>query len=61
MDHKPLLHLLEQKSLSDCQAHWLQLIAEFNFEVIYVPGVENILSDMLSHMYSNDSSGTVQH
>ncbi|KAH0578939.1 hypothetical protein H2248_003122 [Termitomyces sp. 'cryptogamus'] len=32
----------------------------FNFEVIYVPGSENILSDTLSRIYSNDAPGTIR-
>ncbi|CAA7265770.1 unnamed protein product [Cyclocybe aegerita] len=31
----------------------------FDFEVTYVPGTENILSNALSHVYSNDLAGTV--
>ena len=59
-DHKGLIHILNQKNLSGGQAHWLEKIAEPNFEVIYVPGAENILSDALSCLYSNDEPGTVQ-
>lgn len=59
-DHKGLIHLLEQKNLSGRQARWLEKISEFDFEVIYLPGVENILSDALSRMYSNDAAGTVR-
>jgi len=32
----------------------------FDFEVIYVLGTENILSDALSRIYSNDAAGTVR-
>jgi len=32
----------------------------FDFEVIYVPGMENILSDALSQIYSNNTAGTVR-
>ena len=38
----------------------MEKIGEFNFDVIYVPGKENILSDALSCIYSNDASGTVR-
>lgn len=32
----------------------------FDFEVIYVPGAENILRDALSRIYSHDAPGTVR-
>lgn len=59
-DHKGLIHLLEQKNLSGRQARWMEKIAEFDFDVVYVPGTENILSDSLSHLYSYDEPGTVR-
>ena len=59
MDHKGLIHLLKQKNLSGQQACWMEKISEFNFEVIYIPGSENILSDALSWLYSCNEPGTV--
>ena len=59
MDHKGLIHLLNQWDLSGRQARWLEKVSEFDFEVIYVPGAENILSDTLSHLYSHNEPGTV--
>jgi RNase H-like domain found in reverse transcriptase/Reverse transcriptase (RNA-dependent DNA polymerase)/Integrase zinc binding domain len=59
-DHKWLIHLLNQKDLTGWQARWLDKISEFDFEVIYVPGAENILADALSRIYSNDAPGTVR-
>ena len=38
----------------------MEKISEFTFEVVYVPGEENVLADALSHMYSNDTPGTVR-
>ena len=59
-DHKGLIHLVHQKNLSGRQARWMEKIGEFDFDVIYVPGAENILSDALSRIYSNDAKGTVR-
>ncbi|KAJ2955854.1 hypothetical protein NUW54_g14706 [Trametes sanguinea] len=59
-DHKGLTYLLTQKSLSGRQVRWLEKISEFDFEVEYVPGVDNVLADALSRIYSNDSPGTVR-
>jgi len=57
-DHKGLIHLLRQKNLSGRQARWCEKIGEFDFEIIYVPGTENVVADALSRMYSNDAGGT---
>jgi hypothetical protein len=59
-DHKGLIYLLNQKDLSGGQARWMEKISEFDFEVVYVPGTENVLADALSRMYSNDAPGTVR-
>ena len=59
-DHKGLEHLLCQRNLSGCQACWIEKISEFDFEIVYVPGSENVVADALSHMYSSDSVGTVR-
>lgn len=42
------------------QARWLEKISEFDFEIVYVPGMENIVSDMLSYLYSNKQPGMVR-
>ncbi|KAF9471027.1 hypothetical protein BDN70DRAFT_764169, partial [Pholiota conissans] len=49
-----------QRNLSGRQARWYEKMNEFNFEVNYVPGVENVLADALSRIYSNDSSDTLR-
>ena len=59
-DHKGLIHLYQQKNLSGRQARWLEKISEFDFDIKYVPGPENILPDALSRMYSGDAPGTVR-
>jgi len=59
-DHKGLTHLINQKSLSRRQARWIEKISGFDFEVIYMPGSENVVADALSRMYSNDTAGTVR-
>jgi hypothetical protein len=61
-DHKGLTHLLNQKNLSGRQARWLEKISAFDFEVVYIPGSENVVADALSRMYANNlnSPGTVR-
>ena len=59
-DHKGLIHLSKQKSLSGRQACWLEKISEFDFHIEYVPGEDNILPDTLSRLYASDAPGTVR-
>ncbi|TFY61096.1 hypothetical protein EVJ58_g4727, partial [Rhodofomes roseus] len=59
-DHKGLVHLTKQRNLSGRQARWLEKMAEFDFEVQYVPGVDNVLADALSRIYAHDAPGTVR-
>ncbi len=59
-DHQSLIRLLHQKHLSPWQARWLESLSEFDFEVIYIAGTENILCDALSQLYANDAVGTVR-
>jgi len=59
-DHKGLVHLLNQRDVSGRQARWFEKLGEFDFEVKYIPGTENVLPDALSRMYSWDAPGTVR-
>ncbi|KAG9223444.1 hypothetical protein CCMSSC00406_0006936 [Pleurotus cornucopiae] len=59
-DHKGLVHLLNQKNLTGRQARWLEKLGDFNFEPVYIPGSDNVLSDALSRIYSNDAPGTMR-
>ncbi|KAJ2911785.1 hypothetical protein MD484_g8628, partial [Candolleomyces efflorescens] len=59
-DHKGLTHLLGQKDLSGRQARWMEKIGTFDFDVEYVPGVDNVLADSLSRIYASDAPGTVR-
>ena len=46
-DHKGLIYLLNQKNLLGRQAHWLEKISSFSFEVVYIAGSDNIIADAL--------------
>ncbi len=59
-DHKGLIHLYNQKILSGRQARWMEKLGKFNFGVQYVLGAQNVLADSLSHLWSNESPGTVR-
>lgn len=59
-DHKALQHFMNQKTLSSRQSRWLDVLNEFDFEILYIPGKTNILADSLSRIYSEDAPGTVR-
>ena len=47
-DHHGLKYLFDQPNLNARQARWLELISEFDFDIIYVKGKENHVADALS-------------
>jgi hypothetical protein len=59
-DHKGLEWISTQSKLSPRQAQWLEVLSEFNFDIKYVPGEDNVLADALSHIYSNKPKGTIR-
>nr|GEY24315.1 putative reverse transcriptase domain-containing protein [Tanacetum cinerariifolium] len=47
-DHKSLQHILDQKELNMRQCHWLELLSNYDCEIRYHPGKENVVADALS-------------
>nr|GEY50133.1 reverse transcriptase domain-containing protein [Tanacetum cinerariifolium] len=47
-DHKSLQHVLNQKELNMRQRRWLELLADYDCEICYHPGKENVVADALS-------------
>jgi ribonuclease HI len=47
-DHKGLEWIRTQWKLSPRQAHWLEMISDFDFDIVHVPGAVNVLADVLS-------------
>ncbi|GJR14227.1 putative reverse transcriptase domain-containing protein [Tanacetum coccineum] len=47
-DHKSLQHILNQKELNMRQQHWLELLSDYDCEIRYHPGKENVMADALS-------------
>ncbi|GKE34735.1 putative reverse transcriptase domain-containing protein [Tanacetum coccineum] len=47
-DHKSLQHILHQKELNMRQRRWLELITDYDYEIRYHPGKENVIADALS-------------
>ncbi|GKF26429.1 putative reverse transcriptase domain-containing protein, partial [Tanacetum coccineum] len=47
-DHKSLQHILNQKELNMRQCRWLELLSDYDCEIHYHPGKENVVADALS-------------
>nr|GFB55450.1 putative reverse transcriptase domain-containing protein [Tanacetum cinerariifolium] len=47
-DHKSLQYVLNQKELNMRQRRWLELLADYNYEIRYHPGKPNVVADALS-------------
>ncbi|GJY76859.1 putative nucleotidyltransferase, ribonuclease H [Tanacetum coccineum] len=47
-DHKSLQHILDQKELNMRQCHWLELLADYDYEIRYHLGKANAVADALS-------------
>ena len=49
-DHHSLKYLITQPNLSRRQARWVEMIAEFDFEVVHRQGKSNVVEDTLSKL-----------
>ncbi|GJS22020.1 putative reverse transcriptase domain-containing protein [Tanacetum coccineum] len=47
-DHKSLQHILNQKELNMRQCRWLDLLSDYDCEILYHPGKANVVDDALS-------------
>nr|GEV31941.1 putative reverse transcriptase domain-containing protein [Tanacetum cinerariifolium] len=47
-DHKSIQHILDQKELNIKQRRWLELLSDYDCDIRYHPGKENVVADALS-------------
>ncbi|GJY97370.1 putative reverse transcriptase domain-containing protein [Tanacetum coccineum] len=47
-DHKSLQHILDQKELNMRQFRWIELLSDYDCDIRYHPGKENVMADALS-------------
>nr|GEW06381.1 putative reverse transcriptase domain-containing protein [Tanacetum cinerariifolium] len=47
-NHKSLQHILDQKELNMRQRQWLELLSDYDCDIHYHPGKENVVADALS-------------
>ena len=57
-DHNSLKYLQTQSILSRRQAQWAELLAEFDFDIVYRPGKSNVVADALSRLNAVDYGTT---
>ena len=55
-DHNTLRFLHTKTNISRREARWLELLAEFDFEVVYKPGKDNGAADALSRRPGDDGT-----
>nr|GEV57924.1 reverse transcriptase domain-containing protein [Tanacetum cinerariifolium] len=48
LDHKSLQNILDQKELDMRKRHWLELLSDYDCEICYHMGKENVVADALS-------------
>ncbi|GJZ38415.1 putative reverse transcriptase domain-containing protein [Tanacetum coccineum] len=48
IDHKSLQHILDQKELNMRQRRWLEFLSDYDCQIRYHPGKENVVADALS-------------
>ena len=51
-DHKPLMHILNQQTLSVSLQQWIDVIMNYDLTIKYRPGILHVVPDALSRMYS---------
>ncbi|KAJ9536067.1 hypothetical protein OSB04_un000770 [Centaurea solstitialis] len=56
-DHKSLQHLFDQRELNMRQRRWLELLNDYDCEILYHPGKANVVADALSR---KEKSGTIK-
>ena len=47
-DHKSLQHIFDQKELNMRQRRWIELLNDYECEILYHPGKANVVADALS-------------
>ena len=59
-DHKPLIHILKQQSLSTALQQWLDVLLDYDLSIMYRPGVLHVIPDALSRMYMSSYANNVE-
>ena len=52
-DHKALTYLHTQPIANPMMVTWFDIICDYNFEVIHIPGIDNIIPDTISRLWTS--------
>ncbi len=52
-DHRSLVYLKTQSNLNQRQLRWMEKAADYDCEILYKPGKENVVADALSRIHIN--------
>ncbi|KAA0040402.1 pol protein [Cucumis melo var. makuwa] len=55
-DHKSLKYFITQKELNMRQRRWLELVKDYDCEILYHPGKANVVADSLSRKVSHSAA-----
>ena len=55
-DHKSPKYLFTQKELNMRQRRWLELVKDYDIEILYHPGKANVVADALSRKTAHTSA-----
>ena len=62
MDHKSPKYIFDQKELNMLQRRWLELLKDYDCDLLYHPGKANVVADALSRRSHNGGIGaTLNH
>lgn len=50
-DHKPLIHILQQRQMTVALQQWIDVILDYDLSIKYRPGILHVIPDALSRMY----------
>jgi hypothetical protein len=50
-DHKALVYIHSQRDLNAMMVKWFDTLLDYNFDVVHLPGMDNVLPDALSRLF----------
>ena len=50
-DHKALTYIFTQPKPNAMISRWHETLLAYDFEIIHIPGIKNVLPDVISRMY----------